>query len=72
MYCRWSDPPEPEKLFPSDQNRPAGHYHPGGIYNCRCIALPVVDEHDLHFPAKVYANGRIRTVNNAREFKKLA
>lgn len=70
VYCRWSDAPNPEAMFGGHNS--GGHYHPGGIYNCRCVALPVVDERDLHFPCRVYANGSVRSVKNLAEFRRIA
>lgn len=69
VYCRWSDPPNPEAMFGGHNS--GGHYHPGGIYNCRCVALPVVDERDLRFPCRVYANGKVQSVPNIKTFKSI-
>lgn len=71
VYCRWNDPPCPEKLFPSKGSRAAGNYHPGGTFNCRCIALPVIDEKDIQFPAKMHFHGKIITVKNLAQLQKL-
>lgn len=69
VYCLWSDPPDPEALA---GEKSSGHaYHPGGIYNCRCIALPVVAVQDIHFPARVYKGGKIHSVGNMKALKKL-
>ena len=69
VYCLWSDPPDPEALA---GEKSGGHpYHPGGIYNCRCIALPVVAVQDIKFPAKVYKSGKIHAVGNMQALKKL-
>lgn len=67
ILCRWSDPPAPEQLAGQAST---GHYHPGNIYNCRCIALPVIDMQDISFPCRVYANGRITTIGSVNEFKR--
>lgn len=50
--CFWNEPPAPE----DDGN----HYHPGGIYNCRCFAEPIVDAEDLPNRMKVWINGRLQ------------
>ncbi len=69
VYCLWSDPPDPEALA---GEKSSGHpYHPGGIYNCRCIALPVVTVQDIKFPAKVYKGGKIHSVGSIQALKKL-
>ena len=72
VICRWNDPPNPELLFPHKGERNSGAgYHPGNIYNCRCIALPIIDEHDLHFPCRVCDHNKIITVGSLPEFEKL-
>lgn len=71
VLCRWSDPPNPEALFPYRGGRAAGRYHPGGIYNCRCIASPVINPKNLQYPLRVHVNGRVRTVGSYRELSNL-
>ncbi len=64
--------PMPEVMHRDPGEKSSGHpYHPGGIYNCRCIALPVVTVQDIKFPAKVYKGGRIHTVGSIQALKKL-
>lgn len=64
VYCLWSDPPDPEALA---GEKSSGHpYHPGGIYNCRCIALPVIFEADIAFPARVHVGGKIIRVGSLK------
>ena len=64
VYCLWSDPPDPEALA---GEKSSGHpYHPGGIYNCRCIALPVISEADIAFPARVHVGGKIIRVSSLK------
>ena len=67
VICRWSDPPDPEAMA---GEKSYGHYHPGGIFNCRCVALPVIDLKDIKFPAKVHISGHIEKINSLVEFKK--
>jgi SPP1 gp7 family putative phage head morphogenesis protein len=67
VLINWDDPPSPEAL---SREKPVGHYHAGNIYNCRCIALPMVDVSDVHWPNKVYSNGRITTMSLS-QFKRL-
>ena len=72
VYCLWSDPLNPERLFPRADGHDSGApYHPGNIYNCRRIALPVVDENDFHFPARVHYHGKIYTVGSMAALQKL-
>lgn len=67
VICRWSDPPAPEKLAGAKSR---GTYHPGGIYNCRCIPLTIVDIENIQFPAKVHISGKIKTIRSLKAFKK--
>lgn len=69
VLVNWNDPPAPEDLFPmhTKTGRPyrntLGHYHAGQAPNCRCYPEPVMDIDLLTFPARVYRNGRISTMN---------
>lgn len=73
ILCRWDDPPDPEQLFPSKKCRDSGtHYHPGGIYNCRCIALPVIDVKSLTFPIRMCKGNKIVKVNSLAQLQKLS
>lgn len=67
VICRWSDPPSPEAL--AGEKRTYGNYHPHGIFNCRCLALPIVALDDIIFPAKIHVSGSIKTVQNLAQFK---
>ena len=62
VLCRWSDPPNPEAMFGGHNS--GGSYHHGGIYNCRCIAAPVIDLKDLSYPIRVHNHGRVKTVKS--------
>lgn len=66
VICRWSDPPDPESMA---GEKSYGKYHPGGIFNCRCIALPIIALEDIVFPAKVHISGKIVTINSLAKFK---
>ncbi|MBR2226781.1 MAG: minor capsid protein [Bacteroidales bacterium] len=66
VICRWSDPPDPESMA---GERSYGRYHPGGIFNCRCIALPVIALEDIKFPAKVHVSGHIETIGSLNKFR---
>lgn len=65
VLCRWDDPPDPEAL---NGEKSYGSYPPGGIFNCRCIALPVIQLKDIDFPAKVYDSGNIIGIGSLKEF----
>lgn len=58
----WQDPPAPEVLA---HLKNQGHYAPGGIYNCRCVALPIVNLNVISWPARVYINGTLRRMSRA-------
>lgn len=60
VLINWNDAPSPELL---DKEKSQGHYHAGNIYNCRCVALPIVTLNSIEFPAKVYSNGSIRRMS---------
>lgn len=68
VICSWSDPPSPERLA---GERDYGAYHPGNIFNCRCIALPVMSLSDIHYPCKAYSRGKIHNVRSAGELAAL-
>lgn len=71
IICRWSDPPNPEALFPGpDAHNSGGCYHPGCIYNCRCRARPVLALEDISFPVKVHISGSIETIQSLKAFRK--
>ena len=55
----YSDPPAPEELI---GKKSAGHYHAGGIYNCRCYEEPIIDLDDVSWPHKVYYKGKIKKI----------
>jgi SPP1 gp7 family putative phage head morphogenesis protein len=56
VLINWNDPPSPEALV---HEKNVGNYHAGNIYNCRCVALPLVELTDVRWPTKVYNSGRI-------------
>lgn len=68
VLVNWNQPPSPEALV---HERNVGYYHAGNIYNCRCIALPLVHLSDVRWPSKVYHSGRIVRMSE-REFKSVA
>ena len=56
VICLWNQPPSPEELNKQENK---GYYHPGGIYNCRCYAEPILDLDQVTWPHKVCYNGAI-------------
>lgn len=67
VLIRWDDPPSPERL---NNQESVGNYNAGEIYNCRCVALPIVTLKSVKFPAKVYYGGTIIKMSKA-EFEKI-
>lgn len=67
VLINWNDPPPPEKLV---GEKSEGYYHAGNIYNCRCVALPLVSIEEISFPVKIYQGGVIRRIGK-REFLQL-
>ena len=57
VLINWSDAPSPEALA---HEQSVGHYNAGNIYNCRCVALPILSLKSLQWPHKVYTQGSIR------------
>lgn len=64
VLVSWTDPPSPEAL--AHEPGRFGRYHPGTIFNCRCLALPLIDLDEVRWPHRVYAHGRIEYVNRAQ------
>lgn len=63
VLCRWDNPPSPERLI---DERPQGYYAPGGIYNCRCNALPIISLSVVSWPAKVFTGTRIQRMTKGK------
>lgn len=58
VICRFDDPPDPEELI--GMINQAQHYNPGGIWNCRCFASPIINpDFGITWPAQVYVNGQV-------------
>jgi len=66
VLVRWDDPPSPEEL--SGEKKSYGKYLPGAIFNCRCFPAPLVRVNDVTWPARVYRNGKIQTMNREQFF----
>lgn len=60
VLVNWNDAPSPELLV---KEKSEGHYHAGNIYNCRCVALPIVSLDELQWPCRVYHMGRIQRLS---------
>jgi SPP1 gp7 family putative phage head morphogenesis protein len=56
----WDDMPSPELLAHEESE---GHYNAGGIYNCRCTALPILRPEFLSWPHRVYRFGKITSMS---------
>lgn len=56
VLVNWNDPPSPELLV---GEKSVGYYHAGNIWNCRCYTEPILEIDDVHWPHKVYHQGRI-------------
>ena len=69
VLVNWHDPPSPEAL--AREKSYFGKYHPGTVFNCRYLALPLVSLDEVRFPARVYTGGRIKRVSRTR-FEKWA
>ena len=67
VICAWDDPPNPEAL--AGEKTTYGSYHPSGIFNCRCVPLPIVELDDITFPARVHHHGTIYDVKNLNELR---
>lgn len=59
----WRTPPSPEMLA---GERSQGAYHAGGIYNCRCLANPLVNLDELRWPHKFFDGNKIKLVTRAQ------
>ena len=69
VVVKWTDPPNPEKLF--NEKYIYGNYHAGEIFNCRCYASPIIDFNDLPDNFRYHSNGRIILIRRS-EFIKIA
>jgi SPP1 gp7 family putative phage head morphogenesis protein len=68
VLASWNDPPSPEQLIGEAS---LGRYHPGETEDCRCIALPILGLDGIHWPARVYRNGRIVSMSR-QDFQRLS
>lgn len=68
VICFWSDPPSPELL---NGEKSVGRYHPGNIFNCRCIARALISTKNLQYPIRVHISGRIVTLRSKAELERM-
>jgi SPP1 gp7 family putative phage head morphogenesis protein len=68
VLVNWGEAPAPESLM---REKSQGHYHAGNIWNCRCVALPLVRMDEISYPVKVYTAGRIKRLTR-RQFALLS
>lgn len=68
VLINWNDAPSPERLV---GEKSVGKYNAGNIYNCRCVALPIVSLDEIKFPAKIYSGGEIKRLTLS-EFRRIA
>ena len=61
VLINWADPPNPEKL--AREKHVYNTYQAGGIFNCRCLALPLVSLAEISFPARVHVSGEIKRLS---------
>lgn len=67
VLVAWSNPPSPEELVGEPS---VGNYHAGNIWNCRCYPEPLISVEDVHWPHKVYYQGKIQKLSK-REFEQM-
>ena len=72
VLCFYSDPPNPEALFPGPGQKAYGAYHAGNTFNCRCWQEPVVEWSFLPDSIKVHDHGRLVTMTREAIIKKYA
>lgn len=66
IICRWDDPPNPEAKF---GGKSYGSYHPGCIFNCRCIPEPILSIDRIQFPCRAWIHGEVVTIRSAKAFR---
>lgn len=57
VICNYRHQPSPEALAKKHglyEGKTYGKYGPGGIFNCRCFAQPIIDIDLVSFPCKLY------------------
>lgn len=60
VVCFWNNPPSPEGT---------GFYHPGGTYNCRCYAEPIIDSSTLPTGVRIWNNGAVERLSKKKVMK---
>jgi SPP1 gp7 family putative phage head morphogenesis protein len=64
VLVAWDDLPNPETL--AHEGNDHGPYGPGGIWNCRCDALPVTSLDVISWPARYYRHGAIGRITRGQ------
>ena len=60
VVCFWNDPPAPEGR---------DFYHPGGTYNCRCYAEPIINSKELPNHMRVWMYGSPKRISKKNLIK---
>lgn len=67
VLVAWNDPPSPEELV---HEKDVGRYPPGGIWNCRCFASPILGLDEVSWPHEVYFGGSIQRMTR-KQFERI-
>ena len=77
VICNYRHQPSPEELAKKHgkyEGKSYGKYGPGGIFNCRCFAEPIILLDLINFPCKVYDwdKNDLVQMNSENQFKEFA
>lgn len=77
VICNYEHNPSPEELakkYGKYEGKSYGEYTPGGIFNCRCFAEPIIELSLIKFPCKAYDwdIDDVVQMNSAQQFKEFA
>lgn len=67
VLVAWDNPPSPEELV---HEKDIGRYPPGGIWNCRCFASPLMELDEVSWPHDVYFGGKIQKMTR-KQFERI-
>lgn len=73
VICNYHHQPSPEALAKKKgkyEGKTYGNYGPGGIFNCRCFAEPIIELSLINFPSDVYdwEKDDIIRIGSAKQF----